>query len=206
MNIRTPFLFIIVLLFFLNGIHAQRFEIHAIKDFSNNETAHKAWGVGAAVDLDQWVKNVIFRPHFDWAFHKPTNDLANNNYQRFCGGISALYSYKIKDKISIQGGVGLNYTHLRHSYIFGYEPVEGDTTSLKFLTVLHTGSFIGIGAHVGARYELGKRLSVVLNFVPTYLITVGNKSSTPQVTPEYNKGLWLFPLQLGLSYKFYQND
>jgi hypothetical protein len=194
----------IFFILFTGNTFAQRLEIHANKDFSTNEIATKAWGVGAAVDLDQFVKNVIFRANFNWAIHRPNGDVVHHNYQRFTGGVSALYSLKIKDKISIQGGVELSYTFLRHSYIYSYEPTPDDTTKARTLTVLHTGNFIGIAPHIGVRYELGKRMSAVLNFIPTYLIMVGNKSSAPSVASEYQKGFWLFPIQLGLSYQLYK--
>ena len=189
------------------SVYAQRIEIHANKDLSPNEIVNKAWGVGGAVDLDQWVKNVIFRANFNWAIYKPTNDAAHHNYQRFSGGVAALYSVKIKDKFSIQGGVELSYTHLKHSYIYGYEPtIPGDSSETKLLTVLHNGNFIGIAPHIGVRYELGKRMCAVLNFIPTYLIPAGSKSSAPTVESEYKKGIWLFPIQLGLSYQLYKHD
>jgi hypothetical protein len=194
----------------MGNVLAQRLEIHANKDLSLNEIANKAWGVGGAVDLDQWVKNVIFRANFNWAIYKPTNepinDVKHHNYQRFCGGVSALYSLKIKEKISIQGGVELNYTFLRHTYIYGYKPIPNDTAHVTTNTVKHTGNFIGIAPHIGVRYKLGKRMSAALNFVPTYLIMVGNKSSTLDVESEYQKGFWIFPIQLGLSYQLFKND
>jgi len=193
---RLPIILGIVLLFCFVNVNAQRLEVHAIKDLSPNEIANKAWGVGAAVDLDQWVKKTIFRVHFDWAMHRKTDDIANHHYQRMSGGISALYSLKIIDKLTFRCGVEVNYSYIRHSYIY-------EIVNQKANTWLQNAHFIGIGPHVALNYELGRRFNVVFNFVPVYLITVSTKSNLPGLESEYNKGLWLFPLQLGLSYKIF---
>ena len=185
----------------LPSASAQRLEVHGIKDFSTNETANKAWGVGGAIDLDQLVKRTIFRIHFDWAMYKPKNDIISTNYRRMTGGVSALYSFKLMEKLTFRCGVEVNYTNARHSYVHGV-----DTINDRFVTLLQTGNFIGIGPHIALNYEVSSRFNAVLNFVPVYLIPVSSKSYITTVEPEYKKGLWLFPLQLGISYKLFKSD
>ena len=195
-------LVICILLFSFPNANAQRIEIHGIKDISTNSIANKAWGVGGAIDFDQWVKNVTFRANFNWGMYQKKNSGTNPKFQLLSGGISAFYSLKIKEKISFQCGAEVNYTNLRYSYIYGVEHTATDTVGGRNLTVQHTGNCIGIGPHIGFRYNFSPRFSVVLNFIPQYLIPVNSKSSVKTIEPEYEKGVWLFPIQLGFSFKF----
>jgi hypothetical protein len=198
---RLPIIIGIVLLFCFVNVNAQRLEIHGIKDLSNNEIANKPWGVGGAIDIDHLVKRTIFRAHFDWSRYRTKDDITNHNYQRMSGGISTLYSFKIIERLTFRCGVEINYTHIRHSYIHGL-----DTINNKAITLLQTGNFIGIGPHIALNYELSPRFNVALNFIPVYLIPVSSKSYIPTIESEYKKGLWLFPIQLGLSYKLFKPD
>ena len=195
---------IFILLFTSVTVHAQRLEIHVNKDLSTNTIAHKAWGVGAAVDIDQWVKSVIFRANFNcgmfWQKHNPSE---NPRYLRFSGGISALYSLKIIEKLTFQCGAEVNYTHIRYSHIYG---IDSTSSSHNIITWLQEGNFIGIGPHVGLRYQLSSRFSAAFNFIPTYLIPVSAKSNMPTLESEYKKGIWLFQLQLGFSYQLFKPD
>ena len=200
---RLPIIVSIVLLFCFVNVNAQRLEIHGIKDLSNNEIANKPWGVGAAVDLDQFVKRTIFRVHFDWTMYKKKDGVTNPHYQRMSGGISALYSLKVIDKLTLRCGIEVNYSHIRYSHI-----CAEDSISKKSITWLQNANFIGIGPHVALNYELSRRFNIVFNFVPVYLITVSTKSYftqsyLPIPESDYKKGVWLFPLQLGLSYKIF---
>ena len=192
---------IFILLFNFSNVNAQRIEIHGIKDFSTNSTANKAWGVGGAIDLDQWVKKVTFRLNFNWGMYQKKNDV-NTKFQLLNGGISAFYSLKINEKTSFQCGAEVNYTNLRLSYIFAIDDLQQG----KPLTVQHTGNFIGIGPHIGIRYEFTPRISIALNIIPQYLIPVSNKSSVKTIPPEYEKGVWLFPIQLGFSFKLFNSE
>jgi len=194
--------FIPLFLFCFLKINAQRLEVHAIKDFSTNTIANKAWGVGGAIDFDQWVKKTTFRINFDWAIYKKIDNTTNPNYQRLSGGISAFYSFKLTEKITFQCGAGLNYSNLKHSFIYDIDSLQHG----KPLTVQHTGNFIGIGPHLELCYELAPRFNVVLNFVPNYLIPVSRKSNVKTIDPEYEKGVWLFPIQLGISFKLFNPD
>ncbi|MCL2291435.1 MAG: hypothetical protein FWC34_12160 [Bacteroidetes bacterium] len=189
------------LLFCFVNTNAQRLEVHGIKDFSNIEIANKPWGVGGAIDLDQLVKKTVFRIHFDWARHRKKDLITNHNYRRMSGGISALYSFDVIEKLTFRCGVEVNYTNVRHSYI-----IDTDTINKKDITWLQTASFIGVGLHVALNYELTPRFNAVLNFVPVYLIPVSSKSYITTIDPLYKKGFWLFPIQLGLSYKLFKPD
>jgi hypothetical protein len=186
------------------SVSAQRIEVHGIKDLSNNSTANKAWGVGAALDFDQLVKKTTFRVNFNWTTYRSKNKETNPRYDRLSGGISAFYSVNISKKFSLQCGAEVNYTNLKYSYRYAIEEVGPQTE--KVLTLQQTGHFIGVGPHVGFNYELSPRFSIRFNFIPTYLISVGSKSSAPDVEPEYSKGMWLFPLQLGISYKLFNSE
>ena len=194
-------LVIFILLFNFPNVNAQRLEIHAIKDLSTNQQANKAWGVGGAIDFEEWVKKVTFRANFNWGMYNKKNG-TNPKFQLLSGGISAFYSVKVSEKISFQCGAEINYTNLRYSYIFEIDTLQND----KPVTVQHTGNLIGVGAHLGFHYELSPRLCVALNFIPQYLIPVSSKSSTKKIEPEYNKGVWLFPIQLGLSFKLFNSE
>ena len=204
---RRWLLFGIFMLYCLFNVSAQRVEVHVLKDLSTNSIVNKAWGAGGAVDLDQWVKNTTFRINFNWAMYKK-NDEIKHNYQRFSGGVSAFYSVNVQEKISLQFGAEANFTGLKHSYRYGTEEVDptSATGAAKYITLQQNGNFIGIGPHIGARYAFGPRVSLVFNFVPTYLISVGYKSSLRNVDPEYDKGIWIFPLQLGLSIRLFNPD
>ena len=204
---RILLLFGIFMLYCLFNVSAQRVEVHGIKDLSTHSIANKAWGVGGALDLDQWVKNVVFRMNFNWAMYKK-NDEIKHNHQRFSGGVSAFYSVKVQEKISLQCGAEINFTNLKHSYRYGTEEIDptSATGAKKYIILQQTGNFIGIGPHIGVRYAFGPRFSAVFNFVPTYLISVGYGSSLKNVDPEYDKGIWIFPLQLGFSFKLFNYD
>jgi hypothetical protein len=207
---RTPhtayrtLLTLIVLFFCFQNLLAQRLEVHAIKDFSTDANATKAWGVGGAIEFDQLVKKMSFKAYFDWATYKEKESITNLKYQRMTGGITACYSVKINDKATFQCGAEISYTHLKHSYIYKYTPI--DSVASKPITLLQRGDFVGIGAYVGLLYKLTPRFSVMLNVVPTYLISVSAKSSENEVKAEYDKGIWLFPIRLGLTYQLFNND
>jgi len=194
-------LIVCILLFSFQNTNAQRIEIHPIKYLSTNSIANKAWGVGGAIDFDQWVKNVTFRANFNWGMYQKKSE-NNPRFQLFSGGISAFYSLKIKEKTSFQCGAEVNYTNLRYSYIYGVEHTATDTVGGRALTVQHTGNCIGIGPHIGLRHDFSPWFSMTLNFIPQYLIPVNSKSSAKDIEPEYKKGIWLFPIQLGFSFKF----
>ena len=182
-------------------LSAQRIEVHGIKDLSNNSIANKAWGVGGAIYMDQWVKKTAFGVHFDWTTYRPKNKASNHRFNRMTGGVTAYYSLYVTPKISLLCGAAINYTNLQHSYIYTIEKVEKEKERL--VTVLHKGHFIGVGPYVGVNYDLSKRFGVKLYVIPTYLISVGSKSSLPEVKSEYAKGIWIFPLQLGITYKIF---
>ena len=198
-----PFPFIILLFCFVT-VHAQRLEVHGIKDFSTDDNANHAWGVGGMVEFDQLVKQTTFKVYFDWATYKEKNNASNPNYQRMGGGIAACYSIDFSKKFTFQCGVEVNYMYLKHSYIYTYDVLDSVTS--KPLTVLQKGSFLGIGPHIGLLYKLSPRFSVALNVVPTYLISIGRKSSVIAIEPEYNKGIWLFPIRFGISYQLFNQD
>jgi len=186
------------------SVHSQRLEVHAIKDFSTDANANKAWGIGGGIDLDQLVNKMAIKGYFDWAVFKEKNNPSNTNYQKMGGGIAVCYSINIKEKISFQCGAEVNYTHLKHTYIYADQQI--DSIMSKPLTVLQRGNYIGIGAHIGLLYKLTPRFSIVLNVVPTNLLSVGGKSSVSTVKPEYNKGIWLFSIRLGILYQLFKND
>jgi len=196
------FIICVLLLFSFFNIHAQRLEVHAIKDFSNDENANKAWGVGGTIELDQLVKNFSLRINFDWATYRKKDDITNPNYQRMGGGAAVCYSLNITEKLIFQCGVGINYIHLKHSWVYDTDTLQNG----KLLTVLQQGNFIGIGTHIGIQYKLSPRFNVALNLIPEYLIRVNSKSSVLSIEPEYNKGIWLFPIQLGLSFQLFKPD
>jgi hypothetical protein len=195
-------LIICILLFSFQNLNAQRIEVHPIKDFSTNSIANKAWGVGVSVDFDQWVKKVTFRANFNWGLYQKKSSDNHPRFQLLSGGVSAFYSWKIREKISLQCGAEVNYTNLGYSYVYGVDTLQHN----KPLTVQHTGNFIGIGPHVSVRYDFTPRFFMALNFIPQYLIPVSNKSSVKTVPPEYEKGVWLFPIQLGFSFKLFNNE
>ncbi|MCL2246962.1 MAG: hypothetical protein FWC10_07615 [Lentimicrobiaceae bacterium] len=196
-----------ILLLAAQSLNAQRLEVHAIKDFSTNEQANKAWGVGGTFEFDQLVKKATFKIYFDWAMHNDKNDINKKpKYQRMVGGIIACFSHDFSDKFTIQLGGEVNYAYLKHSYIYAYEPIPPDTVGGRSLTLLQTGGFIGIGPHVGLLYKLTSQFSVVLNVAPTFLIPVHAKSSVLTKDPEYKKGVWLFPIRLGFSYQLFKKD
>jgi hypothetical protein len=178
--------------------------VHGIKELSTHSIATKAWGVGGAIDLDQWVKRTTFRIHFDWTMYRKKDEMPKPKYQRLCGGISALYTFPIARKTEFRCGLELNFTQLKYSYINGFEIV--DTVPSKPITLMHTGNFIGIGPHLDVNYELTPRIKVALNFVPVYLIPVKYKVSDKVSDPEFKKGVWLFPIQLGFSFLIYKPD
>jgi hypothetical protein len=189
-------------------MNAQRIEIHGIKDFSSNSTANKAWGVGGAVDFDQFVKNTTFRANFNWTTYRSKTQATHPVYNRFSGGISAFYSLNISKKFSLQVGAEVNYTQITHTYIYDYEIIYSGTDTIggKPLTLKQTGNFIGIGPHIGVNYELSPRFSLRLSIIPTYLISVGYKCSHKDSEPEYSKGMWVFPLQVGITYKIFKME
>ena len=193
----------VVLLFSLTNIHAQRIEVHANKDLSNHEIVNKSWGCGGAIDLDQWVKKTTFRLNFNWAQFRNSHDIKNPRYRRLSGGVSVFYSFAFKGGFSTQVGAEVQYSNLIHTYIYDYEMV--DSLRGKPLTLKQTGNFIGIGPHIGVRYDLSPRFCVALNFVPSYLIPVGAKSSNRNIEPEFAKAIWIYPIQLGLSFKLFNN-
>lgn len=195
-----------ILLFCFFSVNAQRIEVHANKDFSNNTMLNKAWGVGGALDLDQWVKKTTFRINFNWTMYKKKDNITNPNFQRISGGVSVFYSFSLTEKISLQCGGELNYTNLKHTYIYDIQHTPTDTIGGKPLTLQQTGDFIGIGPHIGIRYELTSRFCVALNFIPSYMFMIRNKSSVKTIDSEYNKGVWLFPVQLGISFKLYNPE
>jgi len=184
--------------------NAQRLEIHGIKDLSNNSIVNKAWGVGGAVHLDQWVKKTTFSVHFDWTTYRPKNKKSNPRFDRMSGGVSAFYSFNISEKISIQCGADANYTNLKYSYLFSYEDISPEKE--RPVTLQHTGHFIGVGPLVGFNYKLSPRFGVRVTIVPTYLISVKSKTTLPDVTPEYSKNLWLFPIQFGITYRIFNSE
>jgi len=195
-------LIICILLFSFQSLNAQRIEVHGVKDLSTNSIANKAWGVGGAIDFDEWVKKVTFRANFNWGRYQKKNANPNPKFQLLSGGISAFYSLQIKEKISFQCGAEVNYTNLKSfSGYTGYTANDSVRVSLQ-----HTGNFIGIGAHIGFRYDLSQRFSVVLNFIPQYLVLVSNKTSVKGKESIYDKGIWLFPIQLGISFKLFNSE
>ena len=198
-------LVICILLFSFLNVNAQRLEVHPVKYLSNNSIANKAWGVGASLDLDQWVKKVTFRLNFNWGMYQKKSE-KNPRFQLFSGGVSAFYSLKIKEKLSFQCGAEVNFTHLSYSYIYGVEHTATDTVGGRMLTVQHIGNCIGIGPHVGLRYDFTPRFAMALNFIPQYLIPVNHKSSVKIIESEYEKGVWLFPIQLGFSFKLFNYE
>ncbi|MCL2435357.1 MAG: hypothetical protein FWD09_04365 [Lentimicrobiaceae bacterium] len=203
-TLHTSLIPLFLIIFFSSvSVHAQRLEVHGNLDLSTNAISNKVLGVGAAVDFDQWVKNVTFRAHFNWGAYFKKNSPENPRYQRFSGGFSGLYSLKIIDMLAFQCGAEVNFTHLRYSHIYG---IDSTSSSHNIITWLQEGNFIGIGPHIGLRIAPASRLSVVFNFIPTYLIPVGTKSNMPTLESEYKKGIWLFQLQLGLSYKLFKPD
>jgi len=197
------------LLFCFVNVNAQRFEVHAIKDFSLDENANKAWGVGGAVELDQLVKKMSFKINFDWGIYKDKENANHLKYQRMGGGISVCYNLNFKDttdikkRITFQFGMEINYTHLRYSYIYDYSTI--DSVVFYPLTTFQTGNFIGIGPYIGAQFKLTPRFNLMLNCVPSYLIRVSSKSSELAKELEYKKGIWLFPIRLGLSYQLFKH-
>jgi hypothetical protein len=199
-----PLLTGIILLLTTVNASAQHLEVHAIKDFSTNETANKAWGAGGALEFDQWVKRTIFRLDVDWAMYRKRDDILNPNYQRISGGISAFYAFKLSPKATVHCGLAVNYTRLTHSHRAGHEAI--DSLNSKYITLQHVGNFIGIGPHINLRYELTPRIKFVVNFVPAYLIPINYKVSDRISEPEYSKGVWLFPLQIGFSFQLYKPD
>jgi len=207
MNISIPAstapLSFFILFFYIVNVNAQRLELHANKDLSTNEIATKAWGVGGALEYDQWVKKTTFRANFNWTMYRNNVDEPHHYYQRMSGGASVFYTLKLAEKITFQCGGEINYTYVKHSYIYDYEPI--DSLHAKPLTTLQSGNFIGIGPHLGVRYAFGPRLSVVLNVVPTYLISIRPKSDIITLAPLYKKGIWLFPIQLGFSYLLFKS-
>jgi len=194
---------LLLFVFSVSLASAQRIEAHFIKDFSSDKTANKALGVGGAILLDQWVKNTTFSAHFDWAMYRKKSNPIHPNYQRLSGGITSFYSFNLVKNLTFQCGAQINYTNLRHSYIYDFETIPGDTTASKAKTVQQTGNFIGIGAHLGLHYEFTPRFGMKFCVIPTYLISVGSKSSALTVKPEYSKGIWLFPLQIGFTFKIF---
>ena len=194
------------MLLYYQNVNAQRFEVHAIKDLSTNEQAHKAWGAGGVIELDQLVKKTTFKAYFDWAMFKDKENENHSKYQRMSGGIIACFTHDFTDKFTVQCGGEINYSFLKHSYIYDYEPLPNDTTIFKPLTWLQTGNFIGLGIHVGVLYKLTPRFSVILNVAPTYLIPVLAKSSVMSKESEYKKGIWLFPIRLGISYQLFKKE
>ena len=200
---RSLYIVLIILFFCAVNANAQRIEVHVIKDLSTNSTCNKAWGVGGAIDVDHWVKNTTFRANFNWTIYRKKDDPINPNFQRISGGISAFYTLSISKKMAFQCGAEIDYTHLRHSFVYEFDTVQQGRYKK---TLLQTGNFIGIGPHIGIHYELSKRFNVVLHFVPTYLFSVGYKVSVETMEPEYNRGIWIFPIQLGISYKIFRPD
>jgi len=201
---RTSYLILLFVFFFLPSVSAQRLEVHAIKDLSTDENAKKAWGVGGGIDLDNLVKNVTFRVGFDWAMYKEKNNPNHLKYNRMSGGVTAFYSFFFEEKFIFQCGVELNYSFLKHSYIYKEEKI--DSLTWKFKTTLQTGNFIGIGPYVGIQYKLSDRFNAALSCSPMYLILVHSKTNVPEVPPEYDKGIWLFPIRLGLSYQLFKSE
>ena len=195
---------ILLLLFCSTNLFAQRLAVHAIKDFSTDSNANKAWGVGGNIELDQLVKKMTFKGYFDWATYKDKDNPIHPNYQRMGGGITVCYSIDIAKKLTFQCGADINYTHVKHSYIHKYDYIDSITS--RPLTLLQKGNFIGIGPHIGCLYKITPRFNVTLNVTPSYLISVGGKSSVDAIEPEYNKGIWLFPIRLGLSYQIFKNE
>ena len=197
-------IFSVFLLFCFLPISAQRLEVHVIKDLSNNNIVNKAWGVGGAIHLDQWVKKTTFGVHFDWTTYRPNGKKDNPRFDRMSGGIFAFYSLNVADNITIQCGVNVQYTHLKYSHIINYQAIDSETE--KPVTIQHTGDFIGIGPVLGFNYKLSKRFALRISVVPTYLVSVKSKSTIPDVSPEYNKDLWLFPIQAGVTYKLFNSE
>jgi len=185
-------------------INAQRLEVHVIKDFSTDNNANSAWGVGGAIEFDQLVKNVTFKVNFDWATFKQKADVKNSKYQRMSGGIAAGYFINFAGKATFQCGAEINYYYLKHSFIYSYDIVDSLTS--KPLTLQQTGGFIGVAPYIGLLYKLTPRVSVALNTAPTYLIPVHPKSSVIAIEPEYNKGIWLFAVRLGFSFQLFNKD
>ena len=183
--------------------YGQRLEVHAIKDFSTDGNAAKAWGVGGAIDLDQLVKNITFRVSFDWAlFNEKEKPFHNLRYNRKSGGVATFYSFNINNNLLFQCGAEINYTQLKHSYVY-----EIDTISIHVKkTTEQVGYFIGLAPYIGFQYKLSARFKIALNFAPSYLILVKSKSSVKAIEPAYNKGVWLFPIRLGLSYQLFNKD
>jgi len=191
-------------LFCFQNIYAQRLELHAIKDFSTNDNANKAWGAGGSIEFDQLVKNIGFKVNFDWTTYKQKNNPDNLKYQRMSGGITAFYFIHIAEKATFQCGVEVNYYYLKHSFIYDYDPIDSLTS--RPLTLLQTGGFLGIAPYIGLLYKFTPRVSVALNTAPTYLIPVHPKSSVTNIEPAYKKGIWLFPIRLGLSFQLFNKD
>ena len=202
---RISLIISIILLLHSVNVHAQRLEVHPNLDLSTNTISNKVWGVGAAVDLDQWVKNTIFRVNFNWGMSpdRSSTDKTNPRYQKFSGGVSVLYSLKIIEKLTFRCGADLDYTHLRYSHVYGEDTISKPT---KLLTWLQTGNFIGIGPHISFQYELTSRFNIALNVIPTYLIPVKATSNIATMESEYRKGLWLFQFQFGVSYKLFKHN
>jgi hypothetical protein len=199
----APFIFTIFFFFSFVNMNAQRLEIHGLKDFSDNETANKAWVLGGAMDIDQLVKKTIFRVDGDWAIYKKRDNYLNQNtnFQRISVGISGLYSINLSQKATFQCGALVNYSNLKHSYISGF-----DSLAKKPITLQQTGNFIGVGSHLDLRYDLTSRIKFVLNLIPVYLIPVSYKVSDRISDPEYKKGIFLFTLQAGFSFQLYKPD
>jgi len=189
--------------FCFQNVNAQRLEVHAIKDLSTDENAHKAWGVGCTVELDQWVKSTSFKVTFDWGIYKDKNLDIHPNFQRMGGSIAACYNINFREKFTFQFGGEISYIHLKYSYIYDYDQI--DSLLSKPLTLIQTGGFIGIAPYIGVQYKLTSQFNVTLNVVPTYMIPVHSKSSVFAMPPEYKKGIWLFPIRLGISYQLFKN-
>jgi len=185
----------------LPSANAQRLEVHLDKDLSTNTIAGKAWGAGAAIELDQLVKKMTFRINFDWSMYRKKEGIENPNYQKMSGGISALYTFNIAKNTEFLCGLDLNYTHLKYSYIISF-----DTIAKKPNTLQHKGNFIGMGTHFKLQYKFTSRFNGSISFVPVYLFPISNKVSDGVSEPEYKKGLWLFPLRIGFSFLLFKQE
>jgi hypothetical protein len=81
-----------------------------------------------------------------------------------------------------------------------------DTIKGNGIRLNQKGHFIGIGPQVGLNYDLLPKLSVKFNLIPTYLISVGKECTDPKQPLEYSKGMWMFSIQLGFTYRILNSE
>lgn len=188
------------------NVQAQRLELRFNKEFSNNAITNKSLGAGGSFIIDGWADRLDFQLNFDYAGYKAEadNNGISTKYRKLKGGISALYVLPVGKMCFFRVGGDISYNNLQKVDSWNDTVVNVDNGN-SFVNRTHYGHSLGIGAIADFQVKLGNYVRIGAGIIPSYLIPLAAKTTSPSVESDYKKGLFIMQLQIGLEIKLYNN-